>query len=342
MVAADRAEVAGDAAFALQIVRAHPLGPDGRAFWRPWRVLALEQLVELGPARPWWVTSRWMAAQALQHVDVSTRERCNKALDVAVDLLGGTAGLPGVDQTDRNCQVMDHDWVYRQVHLFELGGLADFVHRVASRELIREAEDMKGWLQAPMGGYRLVGTQQGSVTWEDLAGDDVVTTLDTGAAALVLPGETVLGRLVPAGADRIFESVPLRVAPELAAAVAASPAGWLTLMRQTDERPDTYLTPGTGLASDLRVDVLDAMGGGLGVVLETLDRLACGDDATPPGEVDLWTGCAAALVRPGTLSALTRRLGPQDVPLVERLGERLPEPAASLCDLLLGRLAAAA
>lgn len=345
MVAADRAEIAGDAAFACQLMRAHPFGPDGRPFWRPWRVLALEQLVELGRDRPAWVTSRWMLAQALQHVDPASRDRSSAAFEATLDLLGDAA-LPGegIDP----CQIMDHDWVYRQLHLYEFGGLEDFVHRVASRELRRAGEDMKPWLRAAMGGYRLLGAERGRIGWEDLATHEVVTTLDTGSAALVLPGETVLGRLVPAGQDVIFEGVPLLVAPELAVAVAGSPADWLLLMRQAEERPDTYLAPGCGFASDVRIDVLEAMGGGLDLVLEAMELIEFGEFGelgefeSVPGDVDVWTYCAATLLRPGQLDVLAGLLGPEDAEVVAALGGRLAEPAASLCHRLAGRLRAAA
>jgi hypothetical protein len=64
MSAVDEAERRGDAMEALRRMESRPLGPDGKPFWRPWRLKRLMQVVVLGENLPGWAVSRWIAAQA--------------------------------------------------------------------------------------------------------------------------------------------------------------------------------------------------------------------------------------------------------------------------------------
>src|SRR4029079_9573102 len=98
------------------------------------RMRRLAELVMLRPILPGWATSRWLLAQAAQHLDSTGRGR--RALEVAIQARGGPENLRGRDEMDARTKVMDHDWVFRQVHLYELGGLDHFVRRVASPDLL--------------------------------------------------------------------------------------------------------------------------------------------------------------------------------------------------------------
>src|SRR6266545_3069824 len=60
MAAADDAEARGDAEGALKIMNDIECGPDGKPFWRPWRVQRLYQLVTLRDLLPPWAGSRWI------------------------------------------------------------------------------------------------------------------------------------------------------------------------------------------------------------------------------------------------------------------------------------------
>lgn len=131
MALADEAEARGDAEGALEVMDVFATGPDGRLFWGPWRVDRLLQIAMFGPLLPAWVTSRWICEQALQSLDADLRGPRRRALDSAVALHGGCEALPGVDEADAAARVMDHDWVFRQLLLFDLGGLESFVRRTA-------------------------------------------------------------------------------------------------------------------------------------------------------------------------------------------------------------------
>ena len=168
-----------------------PLGPDGKPFWRPWRVRYLTQLAGLGPLLPRWATSRWILAQALQALHEGSRDRTRRALEIAIELRGGEGELPGMDAMDAKCKVMDHDWVYRQVFLYELGGLHDFLRRRASADLVAGADRIREWARAPMGAYRLLDRAADVTTWEDLATGAEIRLANIGSGALVVPEEDV-------------------------------------------------------------------------------------------------------------------------------------------------------
>lgn len=164
MLAADAAEALGDAAEALRIMDSRPLGPDGRPFWRPWRIRRLIQLSTLSSVLPRWVTSRWILAQALQASSESARARALKALRIAERFRDGAGSPPAVDDIEAKCRVIDRDWVFRQVYLYELGGLDDFL-RGAAPALLARADRIRAWARAGMGGYQLVGREPATVIW---------------------------------------------------------------------------------------------------------------------------------------------------------------------------------
>jgi len=228
----DRAEARGDAAGALRLMQGLTVGPDGQPFWRPSRLRRLEQLTELRDVLPGWATSRWILAQALQVLDPASRVRGLEALAAAIDVRGGEDALVGVDRIDAQAEVMDHDWVYRQLFLYELGGLWHFLDSVASADLVAAADRVRDWASVPMGAYRLVSSSPGELLWEDLATGAVVSTTDLGVSTLVDDRECAIGRLVPIEGGWMFEAAPLPVPERVARRVAAEPGEWPAILRE--------------------------------------------------------------------------------------------------------------
>jgi hypothetical protein len=349
--AADDAERRGDAMQALATMAAHP---EGFAFWRPWRVRALGQIAMFGPLLPRWATSRWILAQALQHLgppgDAANR-RVHLALEQAIELRGGRDRLPGRDPLDALCKVMDRDWVFRQLHLYDLGGLRYFLDRVAAPDLVSGADGIRDWATSPMGGFRLLEREAGTVAWQDLALGEPVPTANIGTATLVVPGDCVIGRMVTIEAGAMFESAPLIVPEDVALRVARDPASWIDALRAI---PGGTASPGvhragdtSGLLSDVPTPVwllaLSEAGGltdlasdptpdDLAEATLTLARAVLGGSwRVEDDEIEPWSCLAAALVSPALAEAMAGTVAPADREVLARLGELLAEPAASWC-----------
>lgn len=227
----DTTESRGDVHAALWLLE-EDLGrrPDSEVFWRSDRVKHLMQLAAYQSVLPSWAYSRWILEQAVRWMDASQRGRVSRAYDQTVRIAGGPERYSGVDDIDSSCKLMDHDWVYRQLVLYEYGGLQHFLDKVASRSLIARADRIRGWARTPMGAYRLVGQSARAVTWWDLANERETETLNIGSASLVAVGEHVIGRLVTTEVGPLFESVPIVVPPDVAAQVAADPHDWMAAL----------------------------------------------------------------------------------------------------------------
>jgi hypothetical protein len=367
-VAADAAEARGEVEQALRIMESHPVDPRGRPFWRPWRLRRLRQLSELRAVLPAWATSRWLLELALQDIAPSGRDPGRRAMTAAIAARGGRP-LPGVDEIDARCKVMDHDWVYRHLYLYEHGGLSGFLHHAAP-ELVAGADRVHEWATAPMRSLRLVSQSSQHVTWEDVGTTEQVTTLNTGCAALLLPGECALGRVVPIEHGAMFETAPLRVPGAVAAWVADEPAVWVDVLAVHNRNHDlepvrTHGLHEFGLLSDVprlawrqaAADVIepgsparkrfqrspDVDPQAQALVAVALDpRTHPVLDAIPPDRVHPWSCVAAALVEPGLASHLAPQLGAEDAERLRRLGDRLAEPASAVCRQLAAGLTTAA
>jgi len=352
MVAADRAEARGDAEGALGILTERPLGPDGKPFWRPWRIQRLMLLVAFAPVLPRWATSRWILEQAMQSVDPTRRGPMHQAMRIAVELRGGEQALPGVDEVDARARVVDRDWVFRQSYLYEFGGLTHFLRRKAAPDLVAGADQIDEWARASMGGYRLIAHDPGWITWEDLAGDERIRVPNIGSAALVVPGECVIGRLVPTDHGSMFESTPLHVPEPAALRVAGEPAGWIDALRTEREEGDgeefATVPHHVGLLSDVprpiwQHVVLDCDPRRSTPIVPTPERLAAATlrvarheldsprDDVDPEDLDVWACVSAALLDPAVICAMAAALTPQDVEVLHRLSTLLAEPAATVC-----------
>jgi hypothetical protein len=225
------------------------------------------------------------------------------------------------------------------------------------------ADRIHEWAGASMRALRLGAREPRVLHWTDLGTGEPVDVPNLGGAALLRPGETVLGRLVPTSDGSMLEGTPLQVPPEVAAAVAADPGDWVEVLRRC--RPDledcgTAIMRGNHLLTDIpetawQLVLLDAAGHldgrtltpeSLAEATVTMVRAALSghlglafDDQE---DVDPWSCVAAALCQPHVLERLDREFTPDDVPGLLALAERLFGPAAAVCRELASTARAAA
>lgn len=348
MQAVDEAETRGDAAGALAIVERHLTGSDGRFFWNPHRVARLAQVVQLGGLLPKWATSRWILEQSLIQFDPAFRGARQEAMRIALELRGG----PG-----EPTKVMDHDWVHRQLLIYEYGGLQRFLSAWATPDLVAGADRIDEWVTAPIQALRLEDREPALLTWTDLTTGEELATPNLGAAVLEEPGDFTLARVVPTEGGPMFDGVPLGVAEETADRVAADPGAWLDALRTVagteDYCPD--LVHGNFLVTDVPSNIsllalrdflpsrLPRVPDGA-IVAEAAISLArhAATGGGQSGPLDLWPCVAAELLAPDVLPDLTYRLGPADQPWLEVLGDVLSEPAGAVCQALTADLEDAA
>ena len=363
--AADAAEHRGDAGGALDVMSQHPWDVDGKLFWRPERLIRLAQITAFGPMLPGWATSRWILAQAAVVLDTASRGRYLNAMGIALRARAGSA-LTGRDALDARVKVMDHDWVYRQAVLYELGGLEHFVTRVASPDLLVGADRIREWTRTPMGGFRFVGDSPRHLTWERLDTGEEVETINIGSATLLEPGECVIGRRVPIEGGALWESAPLYVPDDVAIRVADDPVGWIDVLTTvagharreelpgyTTHRaefalltdvPDSVRFAFAGLVADrgprrsvrqgspgdqVRDDAKQLV---LAAVGGGLDGI--GDETV----VSPWPVVAASLLEPGVLELVLEDLSASDTAGLRELEDLLAGPAGELCRLMSSEL----
>ncbi len=362
--AVDRAEAGGDAHQALTLIEA---GLDdtsklAETFWHPERLLRLEQLVVFASVLPRWAISRWILAQAVRWMDASQQRRYTRAFDQTVRVAGGPERYAGVDEIDSHCKLMDHDWVYRQLLLYEHGGLLHFLDRVASRALLHRADRIREWARAPLGAYRLVAQTSRTLRWFDLSSGNELEIANIGSASLLDVGEHAIGRLVPTDDGQMFESAPLFVPPDVAGWVAETPSEWMSALQRGCHRKApiglriSTRAPGWPLLSDVPAaqqvallesvrepgatgwtddDLLDAR---LEVLrLATAERPQLGDQPFEP-----WPVVSAILLDPAILVGLFEHPRAPDASGYERLAARLASPADEVCRQLALELGAAA
>ena len=347
---ADEAERRGDAATALDLMTRTPRHEPGRPLWRPWRVQYLSQFAMLGPMLPPWAYSRWVLAQAMQWLDQGFRSRTLSALQTAIDLRGGEHALPGHDRVDTRARVLDHDWAYRQIVLFELGKLERFCRIRAAADLLVGADDMTAWARTPMDAFRLVERRPAALTWQRVRDGDLLGTPNTGCAGMLWPGDAVLGRVTPTEGGQLFESAPLPVPAPVAERVAREPDSWIDALAEWDEYADavplTRPTEHDGLLVELppriwQNVVCDQTDTSIlrPVTPRALARAAVElgrfllEEFEPPDfrHLDTWACLAAALVEPDVVRELSEHTSADDRAVLHRLALVLAEPAASIC-----------
>jgi hypothetical protein len=251
------AELRGDAAEALRLHRSVPM------FRRSTHGDRLHQLRELGAAAPGWVINRWLTIQARRRVWTGAAEsETNRTLQLVIPLIYPD-GIPiekiGCTWPEQVVPfIYERDWVARQVDVYDLGGLRRLVERHASPALLDRSDRIDAWCGAPMRACRVESVpdnRTGSMSVVDLSGGDRLEVMDLGAE--VLPGQCVLGRVVPTTAEPglMFDWRPLPVPEGVARAVAADPRRWLPTLhsltvRGTVEPGFTHLPEGS-LTTDL-------------------------------------------------------------------------------------------
>jgi hypothetical protein len=355
--AVGEAEVRGDATGALEIVETYPVGSDGRFFWNPHRVARLVQVEQLGPLLPRWATSRWILEQSLIQFDTALREARREALRIAIDLRRGQDELAGVDAIDAQTKVMDHDWVHRQLLIYEYGGLERFLRAWATPDLVASADRIEEWVTAPIRALRLESREPALLTWTDLATGAELETPNLGAAVLEGPGDFALARVVPTESGPMFDGVPLGVAERTAGQVATEPSAWLDALRSVAGTEDYFadLVHGNFLVTDVPSNISmlalhDFLPSPIprepgetvvGDAVMSLARHTATSDAEPD-PLDLWPCVAAELLAPDVLPLLAHRLAPADHPWLEVLGDVLPEPAGEVCRALMAEVEDAA
>lgn len=347
---------------ALHLIQQDLAHRSGLDFWRPERLRRLVQLALFEGALPRWATSRWILAQAAQHLDPRTRSRFLRALQVAIETRG-VESLTGVDERDARVKVMDHDWVFRQLWLYELGALEHFVRRVASPDLLAGADHIDEWSRAPMGAFRLVSESSRSSTLLDLGSGDQVSVINMGSTSRLEEGDCAIGRLVPIAEGAMFESAPLSVPDQVADQVADQPGAWVAAVRAgchapKDASPQLVTTVSEfGMLTDVpRVLQLDLAlqaarrrGAGRGPRDPAVAGAALVREAVRSGlpevveDVKAWPMVAAWILEPDVFLALVGTgLGPDDVGGLLRLADLLVGPAAWVCRGIAQEVAAAA
>ena len=329
-------EARGAAAEGLGITDAFHFALDGRVFWSSERLTELHFMAEWADRVPAWVHARWI---------------CNQAMRVMHDDLRD--GLSDILEAAGRHSPYDQDWAYRQLQLYEHGVLRFCVRRVAGSQLLARADGVEKWCDASMGGFELVDAEMSRLLWRDLSTDDEVATPNIGSAALLRPGEHVIGRLASVANGQLFESRPLAVPQPVAYGVAGEPDRWPDLLAAYRPGAGVGFTrdprPRESLAADVLPHVwrgllpaLPPEAGSARSVLLGFRALMTGPQRAAAWRSDGWAALVAALVDPVVADELPGVAGPDDRGLLEELACGLAEPAATVCRRLLDRLAAAA
>ncbi|HEX3932647.1 MAG TPA: hypothetical protein VHW64_18270 [Nocardioides sp.] len=339
MLAVDRAEADGDADEALRLMQAHAVDQAGRQFWRPCRFERLAQVLLLGSDLPGWAVSRWLVAQA-HNALYRPRDRWRtRAEQLSLDVVGGLERVSRRGDTEARCQLIDRNWVYRQVFTYDLGGLARFVRSNAGPKLVARADRIHDWARAPISGLRLVSLSASSVTWARLDTGELLEHANIGSAIFVEVGESVLGRVVPILGGTMLEGAPLVVPEEVAAKVAADPSSWLTAIRESRAEIET-LGFEPAVLHDVPTPVWEAMlsrspsAAALSECSASLARRAletareCLDGAVSagPASVDRWSCVRAALSSRSVVARVPEIATAEDVEVVRRLSEIVAPP----------------
>lgn len=361
--ATDAAEARGDVLETLELIDRHLHDHGDLSFWRPARLRRLTQLEMFGPILPRWATSRWILDQAAQSLHPALRSPVHRALQVTLDLRGEPERPRTVD-LDLKASISDHDWVYRQLLLYEYDALDRFLAHVATPDLMVGADRIHDWARTPMGAFQLVDGKSKTLRWLDLATGAHVESLNIGAAAILEQGSFVLGRLVPIEDGVMFETAPMKVREHLAQRVAEAPGDWVELLRAEAGRSageiddEAYRhdfpmlsdvevpvrlallegVPGSSAAPTSAWDLRDLLARQVRVVLRALDG-----KRTPSGLLsDPRAALGATLLEPAVFCELAERVGPSHTPELVRMEDSMPEPAAAVCRLLATRARAAA
>jgi hypothetical protein len=223
----------------------------------------LELLVELGDEAPPWLISRWLTLQARRPLWTGAPQDAGdppaaRALQIAYPHGLSVERMRRMSPATFAASLYELDWVLRHLMVYEDGGLADLVHRFASPALLSRADSPEAWASAVMVGYRLE-SDGGPVQVTDLGTGATLDLLDLGVGCENLPGQHLLGRVVPTSwqPGRMFEWRPLPVDEGTARDVASSPEVWLDIVADhalTGQLPLDFslMEHGTDVLTDVR------------------------------------------------------------------------------------------
>ena len=359
--AVDNAEARGDATEALEMIETDlRTRRADRMFWHPDRLHSLLQLSLYGRFLPAWSRSRWILAQAARSLHEAQRAPARRAFDLAEDVAGPASRYGGVDELDAGSLLMDHDWVYRQVLLYEEHALERFLSAEASVELIGAADSIKDWVGVRMSALQFADESPKALSWLDLTTDEILQTPNIGSASGLRPGECVLGRVAPTTSGPLLDSLPLRVPRRVADEVAGAPADWPNAVRRGRERSSSeHVSISTAvdefaIADDVPVAVRSAV---LESAYTSTGRSAPSQPSVDDREVAIqalikaaldgtigdldcplspWPTLGVVLLEPAGLGPVLRDWRHEDMPRYRALSRRISEPAASVCRMLGG------
>jgi len=255
-----------------------------------------------------------------------------------------------VDEIDARCQLVDHDWVYRQLVLFDFGGLRHFLADVASPTLIESADNIREWADASMGAYRYVDEEPQTMRWFDLVNRREVETANIGSGSLLWTDAHAIGRLVPTRHGPMFESAPIFVPPDVASWVTEAPENWTTALQRGCHREAPFdlrirtRTAGFPLLNDvpmsLRLDLAvvgeaaqrllsreDLIAAEVAVVREAMQEDSDLCDETFDG----WPVVGAMVLDAAIMIELAQSHAPEHAAGFLRLAARVASPASDIC-----------
>lgn len=233
------AERAGDAVRALHLHASVPVLNK-----RSRHHVLLAQLASLGDELPGWVWVRWMAYQAVRCEDPATETgRMQRlALKYAVETFHADqladCHADGGDPLKAVAWVASESWLFHQLLVHDLGGLARFVDELAADRLAEHADLARSWAGAALGGYQIgASISGGRVRVHDPGADAWLEVLDLGARTTASDEGWVLGRLVPSGVDDLlmFDTPPIAVPERVAREVSEAPDPWGRVTEALDE-----------------------------------------------------------------------------------------------------------
>lgn len=257
--AAADAELRGDPVAALEHCESIPSFQDSLHHQR------LRLLAELGDDAPRWLWSRWLTVQARRPlwtgaVTETPDPALVKTLEVAYPHGFDEERMDGWPVDVFLALMNERDWIMRQLVVYEHGTLRHLVDDLAGPRLLERADQVAGWVDAPMGGYRLESDEDRQLWLTDLADGRQVDVLDLGLGHEHWPGTHFLGRIVPTQEPpgRMFEWRPMPVDAVTARRVAERPDAWLDTVAEqarTGKLPVmfSYFDDDTSITADLPV-----------------------------------------------------------------------------------------
>lgn len=347
------AEASGQVELAIEHFERHPLAESA-----PHRQY-LYEMRDLGQGAPGWVVSRWILQQAHRWMFLNQDPRLQDAVFLTLGNVYGDVDPEqplGREPKMFVGEVMAMDWMCRQLALYEMGGLADYLESMVQPSLLRRADRILAWPRAPMSGFRIDGVTAGTATLEDLRTGERREALNIGRLAEGI-GMCVVGRLVPLRCEPgwIFDSRPREVSDAVAQEVAEVGAGprsprWTGVLGNA-VRDGELVWPldvaacVTPLSSDMLpcrwrcdADAEPSLSMAVEICTNSLDAAQLSEHAAVLAGPYL-----AVLVDPSVLSAVADRLtSPEHAAGWERLARNTHEPLCSRCLELAARCRVAA